>query len=414
MVLVVLAVGVTKMKKISLFLILLCSIQLVGAKERYAYHAMQYIEGDDRVKVLDQSLSIETDIDEDNELSINAGYDAISGASPTYTSQTPIYTSLDAAQRLAKVKNAQSLSSNLLLGYDINSQYAVKKVELEDNRTSASASWLHRDTQRNEWRGGVAYSKEEDYISQTINFSHLNWQDERKNRSYVGAGAVTLNETTSFKTGYQGKAKKTNIVLNGQLSINQVMSKNAYVNASLYANFSKGYLDNHYQTVLRIIDVNGDNNFTPNELFLAAETRPNKRIGGGFSVLYAQRWNNYLQQKLRYRFYADDWRLSSHTLDAGITLSLSEHISILLDYRFYQQNAAKFYKDAKKNLSYFNAQQFASNDERLGQFTANDIELGLQFKLYQNWYLNASASKYKQSNGFSANWYVLGISYKSL
>lgn len=402
------------MKKFSICLILILSTQWVLSKERYAYHAMHYLEGDDRVKVLDQSISIQTDVDEDNELFINAGYDSISGASPAYKTTTPVYNLIDSKSRLNKVQKAQNLSPHLLLGYDPNSQYAVKKVELEDSRTSASAGWLHRDSLRNEWQGGFAYSKEEDYTSQSLNFSHLNWQDERKNRSYVIAGAVTFNETTSFKTAYQGKAQKSNLALNAQLSLNQVLSKNAYVNASLYGNYAKGYLDNHYQTVLRLIDVNGDNNFSADELFLAAETRPDNRLGGGFSVLYAQRWNAYLQQKLRYRLYADTWSLSSHTLDAGLNVSLTKRFAILFDYRFYQQSAAEFYKDAKNNRVWFGAKQFASNDERLGRFYANNLELGLQIKLYQNWHINMSASRYKQSNGFSANWYVMGLSYKSL
>lgn len=412
---VVLAVGVINiMKKTSLLLIVLLMTQLGVAKERYAYHVMKYIEGDDRVEVIDQSLAIETEIDDNNELFINAGYDTISGASPTYKARTPVYTQLDAKKRLNNVQLAQALSPHVILNYDPNTDYGVEKIKLEDNRTSASLSWLYRDQTRDEWRAGFAYSKEEDYTSHTVNFSHLSWQDERKNRSYVIAGALTFNETTAFKTAYLDKAQKSNVAAEMQLSLNQVFTPNAYINSSVFLNYATGYLDNHYQTVLRAIDVNKDASFSKQELFLATETRPDKRLGGGVSILYSQRWNDYVSQKLRYRGYLDDWGIGSHTIDAGLNLSVTSRFSVLLDYRFYRQNAAKFYQDAKSNLAWFGAKQLATNDERLGQFSAQNIELGAQWNLYQNWYINLSGSHYKQTNGFSANWYVFGVSYKSL
>lgn len=414
MVSVVQVVGVIKMKQYSLALILLFTTQLAIGKEYYSYHIMQYVENQDRVKVIDQSLKIETEIDDNNELFISAGYDTISGASPTYKARTPIYTQTDAYERQKKVRMAQNLSPYVILSHDPNADYGVEKIKLKDNRRSASASWLHRDNNRDEWQAGIAYSEEGDYTSQTINMSHLSWQDERKNRSYSIAGALTLNETTSFKTAYLGKANKANVAFKTQLGLNQVFTPNAYVNSSVFLNYAKGYLDNHYQTVLRAIDVNQNGTFSKQELFLATETRPDNRLGGGLSILYAQRWNSYLSQKLRYRGYLDNWGIQSHTIDAGLNVSITPRFSVLLDYRFYRQSSANFYKDASKSLVWFGAKQLATNDERLGQFNAQNLELGAQFKAYKNWYINLSGSKYKQTNGFAANWYVLGISYKSL
>jgi hypothetical protein len=393
-----------------LVLLLLLHSVWVGAGE-WSYHALYYAEGDDRVTVEDHVASVKHSFGVDYDLKMDVGYDAISGASPTLQSNTPVLTQQDAEARQKKVAEADKQTDKLILAYDPNGDYKKRNVELEDIRRSINVSLLMRDEQRNETTLGASYSKEEDYTSSSASASRLWWADRRKNRSYSAGVSVIYNESYVFSDGYADQYIDNNLMWDAELGVNQVLSDKAHVSLSAYINHDIGYLSNHYQTIVRGVDLDNNQRIERSEWLLAAEQRPDSRTGGGIGALHVWQWQSGITSQLNYRYFDDDWGIASHTLNWALDIPISQQLTLLPVARLYQQQAAFFYRDADSDDKVFNASQYGSSDHRLGDYHAWHAQLGAQWRPVQHWQIDSSLALYQQSNDFNAWWLMLGASY---
>ncbi|ASP38846.1 hypothetical protein CHH28_09200 [Bacterioplanes sanyensis] len=393
-----------------LFSMLLHTVCIAAGE--WSYHALYYVESDDRVTVEDHVAAFKHSFGVDYDFSMDVGYDAISGASPTLRSNTAVLTQQDAQARQQQVALADEKSDKLILGFDPNADYRRQNVELEDIRRSVNASLLMRDALRNELTVGASFSKEEDYTSSSASVSQLWWADRRKNRSYSVGASVIYNESYVFTDGYADQYIDDNLMWDAEVSVSQVLSDKAHLSLSAYINHDRGYLSNHYQTIVRGIDLNNDQRIDRSEWLLAAEERPDQRTGGGVGALHVWQWNSGITSQLNYRYFDDDWGIASHTLNWALDIPVSDQLTVLPVMRVYQQQAAFFYKDADGSDIVFDGREYGSSDQRLGEYTAWHAQLGAQWRPWPQWRLDASAAFYQQSSDFDAYWLMLGGSYQ--
>ena len=429
----VVVVVTKKLQRSIAAVLLLVFSAVVIAETTVGYHVLRYVEGDDRVKVTDHAVSIKGKKGVDYDYSIDLGYDAISGASPTLRSKTPTVSADDSRNRIAKLDAARKVSNKLILGYDPNGEYQVEKVDLTDIRRSINLSLTSRDELRNETTVTAGYSKESDYSSSSISASKLWWADRRKNRSYTLGGSYIYNESYVFNGSYADQIIDKNYAFDIEAGINQTLSASSTATVSLFASHDSGYLSNHYQTILRAIDVNRDGVIDRfNEVFLAGELRPEKRVGKGVNASWIKQWDSWITSQLGYRFFDDDWGITSHTMAVNLDVPFygffglnkpkgrSAQWSLLPAYRYYSQSQAFFYKNpyAINQQALFGESGPASSDERLSEFVAHRFELGAQYPVIKSLTLDFSVAHYfqqnseKQNSDFSANWLMLGVSYK--
>lgn len=402
------------MKKLLKITVLSGSVAAGGtqADDKITLHHLHYQENDDRVKVGDTVVGFEYNIGVDHTISGSLAYDSISGASPAWQTNTLYATHTDVEQRAEKTTAAQSLSPHTILAYDPNGRdYQVKNVHLTDIRKSADISWTSRDSERNELTFGINYSQESDYLSYGINAIYLLYADESRNRSYSYGVSVLQNESDVFGTAYKNKHTKSLRNYSIDIAVNQILSSSSFISASFYYNFDTGYLSNHYLTVLRGIDINDDGIVADNEIFLGSDSRPKQRDGGGFTINWVVGIGDKLTLHNLYRFYSDSWKINSHTLDLELNYQFNADLIVVLKGRGYSQTAAEFYKGGSSFAARFNHLEFASSDDRLSKFTALTLSLGLSWQLVNNWWLDLSLERYKQSNNFVAVSSVAGFSY---
>lgn len=380
------------------------------AEGKIGVHYLYYQEYDDRVTVGDSVISIENNFGVDYTLTVNLGHDSVSGASPALQAVLP-RSGLSAGD-VAQFNNAQAATDRVLLGYDPNAEYEVRKVDLEDTRKSGDFALTMRDEERNETTFGASYSEESDYVSRGIFGQYLTYADERKNRSYI-FGASWLHDTSDvFTSGYRSVVEEDLDTYSAEIGLSQVMSPESYMDVNLYAGYSRGYLSNHYLTILREVDVNNDNTISNNEVFLASDDRPRTRKSGGISVRFVKRMTETSVLQSSYRYYTDSWKINSHTLSAQASWDLSENLTLMPIYTYYTQTAASFYRDAESSDNRFAATGYGSSDLRLGDFDANTVEIGLSYKLTKDFSIDGSVATYKQSNGFESRWAVAGVTWK--
>lgn len=389
-----------------------CSVLASGlaqSEQVLSLHYMDYKEDDQRINVGDTSLGLKLDLGVDYSLDLSLGYDSVTGASPAWQ--------INPGANSPGLEAGQALTNQTLLGYSYDvSRYHIRRVDLIDSRKSLTGALTVRDRYRNEWTYGLSHSKENDYESNSVSASYLLYLDKFKNRSLNIGLAYLDDKTLVFGSGYQTRTEESVNSFNFEAGFTQVISPKSTFDIKLFANRDSGYLSNHYLTVLRQIDVDNSNSIEDDEYFLAADSRPDVRSGAGTKMSLAYQPWHWFTGQASYRYYSDDWEITSHTFASSLNFEVTKGLFIKPEFTYYQQSAATFYLNPNDNKTdkpvvSFAATGFASNDVRLGDFNATTLALTLNYKLTKHWQIDLSANRYEQSNEFAATWAVLGINY---
>ncbi len=389
----------------------------VEAADHISIHHMNFEEYGDKIKAGDNLVSIEKNLGLDWTLTAELGYDTVSGASPTWGPTTPVSGNQDVINRDQKTQLAQDNTTEVIrAGYDpYRDAYAVQAYELEDIRYSSSANLTYRDKQRDEWRLGLNYAQEEDYESIGFNGQVLVYADSRKNRSYTLGGALLFDKTLAFEEYDNfGNTQEWQDIFNGniELGLSQIFTANFYATFTLFAGYKSGYLSNHYLTVLREVDIDDDGVIADDEVFLAQDTRPDKRLSGGINIQAFYSLGSSVVIRPRYKYFTDDWGVTSHQVGAKMSIELLDWLTLSPGYLWYTQTGADFFVSPDAADPSFAATGYATSDLRLGNFDANAYELGVSVQATKRLRLNALAAFYDRSNGYESQWWVVGATYE--
>jgi long-subunit fatty acid transport protein len=141
---------------------------------------------------------------------------------------------------------------------------------------------------------------------------------------------------------------------------------------------------------------------------ITPEKKPNKRKAYGVTIEYTKAINDKLATDISYRFYDDDWDITSHTIDTQLHYELNSKFLFGVGLRYYTQTKAKFYSDKK---DYFTTQEYASSDRRMSEFSSINYKLMGDYKINKSISLNANVNFYKQDD-FDATYWGIGGKYK--
>ena len=214
------------------------------------------------------------------------------------------------------------------------------------------------------------------------------------------------------------------------LSWSQVLNKNAQFSLFIDLVQQQGWLSNPMQ---RVYFADVDNYYMGNPSSIPIYTsKQNKDVfqladdierlpDTRFKYPFGFRFNYYLNEKLTlrtyYRFYADDWGISSHTASIEVPFKVSNKFTLYPSYRFYNQTAADYFAPYETNLS---TQEFYTSDYDLSKFNANQYGFGISytdvFTQSHIWKLGLKSidlkyNYYKRNTGLTANFIALGIKF---
>lgn len=132
------------------------------------------------------------------------------------------------------------------------------------------------------------------------------------------------------------------------------------------------------------------------------------------------RINYYLNEtfvlRTYYRYYTDDWGLKAHTVNVDLPIRFSQRFSITPSYRFYTQNAVKYYAPYETHLS---TEQYYTSDPDLAKFNSNQYSVALNYNdLFNDFHIsklrlksaNLRYSHYDRSDGLKAN--IVSVGFK--
>ena len=150
------------------------------------------------------------------------------------------------------------------------------------------------------------------------------------------------------------------------LGFSQILTKNIQGSLSLDVIQQEGLLSMPFQ---RVYFADIENSFIDDfHLAEAIEQLPDSR----FKIAIGGRLNWYLNEKISlrtfYRYYFDNWGITSHTASIEVPIKLSSKFTIYPSYRFYNQTEADYFRPYETALS---TETYYTSDYDLSQYSAN-------------------------------------------
>ncbi|MCH9813415.1 MAG: DUF3570 domain-containing protein [Epsilonproteobacteria bacterium] len=378
-----------QLKKLSLFTITALAVTTLQAEDYVSVQVMQYNESNDRAEITAPHLEINKDFGTDYTLNVGFVADALSGASPTYH---------DSSSGASAYSRGTTTQQNVVYG----------PVDYEENRAAVNVSLTKRFDNRDELTTGLAYSSESDFYSFEGSAEYLHWLGESKNQAISFGAAYQANEilikecieNSDCDTSSSASKKMTADVLNTQLGFTQVIDKDSVAKVAIFMSIEDGYLTNPYMNIVR------NYNTQP---YITAEKRPDERTSYGLTLKYIRSLNDQLTLHTKYRYYSDDWKINSHTLNLDSYYELTSDWTLGAGLRYYTQSEADFYNG---NKAFFTDQKYASSDERLSDFDAITYKFNADYRLSKKINLNFGANYYDQGDYFDATYFTVGAKYR--
>ncbi len=376
-----------QLKKLSILTAIALSISTVYAEDYVSVQFLGYDEDSGRTTVFSPIFGINKDFGTDYSFNLSFGADSISGASPTF------YDSISGA----------SASSR---GVTSSSSVAYGDIDYDDVRKFVSLNGTKRFSSRDELLVGISTSDESDYRSLEISSEYLHYLDSSKNRSITIGGSYQKNSVLIPCHGNpqcdseSGASKSFDIdVMNVKLGFTQIIDKTSLFKTSIFYGLEDGYLGNPYMNIVR--------NFSTTPL-IEAERKPDTRSSYGATLQYTKALNDKLSAIGDYRYYSDDWEISSHTISLELNYDLSDKWSFGSGVRYYTQSEAKFYNE---NMDYFTSEKYASSDRRMSSLDSINYKVSADYKFSEKISINSAIIYYDQPDWFNSIYYTIGAKY---
>ncbi len=264
------------------------------------------------------------------------------------------------------------------IGVDHYSSASSDKIDLKANSSASSSdmriypslNYLRENEEKGRSIGiGVSSSTEYDYQSFGGNLSFAQKTKDRngeftaKFQAYLDQ--VKLLAPTELR-GTAGADDSGNAARNtflGSLSYSQIVNRNFQVLFQADLVSQQGYLSLPFHRVY----------FTDGSVH--QEKLPDSRL----KIPLAARASYFLGDNIiiraYYRFYTDDWGITSHTADIEIPVKITPFLSLSPFYRYYNQTAAKYFDEYGAHNG---NQEFYTSNYDLSKFNSNFVGLGFR------------------------------------
>ncbi|MCU7917009.1 MAG: DUF3570 domain-containing protein [Candidatus Thiodiazotropha sp. (ex Epidulcina cf. delphinae)] len=356
--------------------------------------AVLYYSEVDRVSAIEPVITAKREFSDEKSLNLKLVFDALTGASAN--GATPS----DQPQTFTKPSGEGS--------YTASANETPLDDTFKDFRMAFSSQWdqpLNRDYKASL---GGNFSTEYDYLSLSVNGSLS--RDFNKRNTTLSVGISLAHDTISpdgdlpvgfssmvIDTGQAGfeddfdatreGSEDTKTTLDLIFGLTQVIDQHTVMQLSYSISDSSGYLTDPFK-ILSVVGSDG------RPVDYRYEKRPDSRNKQG---LYWQTKHHFSKDILdiSYRFFWDDWDITSHTLDLRYRWMLGGQQYLEPHFRYYSQSEADFYRRFLVDGDVL--PDYASADYRLGELTGITLGLKYGFKLANEQELSMRLEYYLQS-----------------
>ena len=335
----------------------------------------------DRVSALEPVISARKEFSEDHFLNLKFVFDTLTGSSPNGATAT------NKEQTFTRPSGNGS--------YTINANEPPLDDTFQDTRVALSASWETPLTRLTKATFGGNFSKEFDY--QSISANALIASDFNQRNTTLSAGLSVASDTISPIGGIpipfadmaeagttqpRGAADDNRTTTDLLFGLTQVVNRRTI----MQFNYSLGNSNGYHTDPFKIMTVSDGNTGLNVASILPGssldryvyENRPEDRTKQSFFWQTKHHFNTDIVD-VSYRYFWDDWGITSHTVDFHYRWRFMESKSYIEPHvRLYSQTAADFYSHSLTDGQVPTSEtQYASADYRLGEF--DNLTLGIKY-----------------------------------
>ncbi|MBU1657530.1 DUF3570 domain-containing protein [bacterium] len=239
------------------------------------------------------------------------------------------------------------------------------------------------------YSGGIYYSTENDYEGMAFFANYVRQFNEQNTAIGIGISQSSDEWKPVFDRNLPRNDRKEKKI---DISVNQLLTPTASIQF-VYSNmYSEGFLSSPYHYVLQ-------------DVFAKFENYPEKRTGHAFAVKGVNLLNDANSMSYSYRYYMDDWDITSHTLNIEWLQDFNDKITSGLRARYYTQTGSNFAKDIG---TYEKTDLYFAADYRMSAFDSYDVGIPLIYRPSptSDYKVTASIDFYQTSdNAYIQNWY---------
>ncbi len=349
-----------------------------------------------RVKAAEAILNFQKPLKHDRMLTARVTYDGLTGASP------------NGATPSKRIQTFTSPSGNA--GYSVQPGDTPLDNTFKDTRIAGDLTLAQPLDRLSNVTMGAHLSLEHDYTSLGVN-AGITRDFNRRNttlgvslalthdivRPIGGAPTALSSMPTPSQSGGEFEAEgggggpgESKNIIDVVVGGSQVLDRKTVMRVNYSYDRSSGYLNDPYK-LLSVVQPSGPDAGEPTDYLY--ESRPRTRAKQAvFGEL--RRYIAGSTVDLAYRYYWDDWGITSNTIDFLYRQPLPGGHAIEPHVRWYRQTAADFHY-------YYLVQgqstpQYASADSRLAAFDAYTLGLTYSFPVMENARLSIGAEYYTQ------------------
>ena len=266
---------------------------------------------------------------------------------------------------------------------------ASGKDGIADDVRYAPTFLMAYDDGINSLSGGFYYSTENDYEGRAIFANYVRQLNQGNTALGIGFSQSFDKWSPVFDRELPRDDRNERKI---DLSINQLIDPTFSMQLVYSYMYSEGFLSSPYHYVLR-------------DSFSRFENYPQERTGHAVAIKGVKLLNDTNSMNFSYRYYNDDWEISSHTINVEWLKDFSNTITSGLRLRYYTQTKANFSQEIG---GYDKTDDYFAVDYRMSAFDSYDIGIPFIYKPSRSsdWKLTASIDYYRTSdNDYIKNWY---------
>lgn len=303
-----------------------------------------------------------------------------------------------------------------------------------------TTGYSHSSDDRNEiWSGKVSVSSEYDYFSLGVGGSFTKLFNEKNTELSLSANAFIDSWSLIYPTELRGNGTNSfinNATITGNSAYNpnftpldgkgrnsyslgfgfsQILSKRMQGSLALDVITQDGTLSTPFQRVYfsDVADSFIENFHLAEDIERLPGTRLKIALGGRLNYYL----NEYVSLRSFYRYYFDDWGISSHTASLEVPVKISDKFTLYPSYRFYNQTAADYFQPYNEHLS---TSKLYTSDYDLSAYDAHQFGFGLSytdiFTKLHIWdfglkSIDARFYSYDRSNSLSSSIITVGFKF---
>lgn len=355
---------------------------------------LYYSESDGRVSAVEPAVKAKIDLSDDEYINFQVVVDVLTGATPNgaHTSTTQVQTFTNPSGN-----SSYTVPTNV---YPLNTTF-------KDNRLALTGEWNKSINRDSSVLLGASFSTEIDYLSLGLSATYQH-EFNNKNTTLATGLAYTADTITPIgdvplgfnpmraagsdqqRVGSSDDKASTDFII----GVTQILTRKTLVQMNYTHGMSSGY-QNDYNKVISVVNPDGTLVDTatwivsdPDNLPYLFEQRPDSRSK---DIIFLRGVHHLTEDviHLSYRYFTDDWGISSNTLDLTYQYQLTPRQYLAPHIRYYTQTKADFYvHDLVQGTDVLDngdvTLQHASSDYRVGAFDSTTLGLSYGLQVTKN------------------------------